>query len=88
MGAQGTPPTDEAGRFVWMVTWGRPGRADWQAALVLAHDVDEARVVAAEAQPGRLRPQEAFLADEPTARVVVDGDADAAPFVRLPVLNR
>lgn len=72
---------------MWMVTWGRPGRADWQAALVLAYDVDEARTVAAAAQPGRLRPQEAFLADEPTARAVLTPDEASAPFLRLPVLN-
>jgi hypothetical protein len=82
-----TPPTDEVGRFVWMVTWGRPGRADWQAALVLAYDVDEARAVAAASQPGRLRPQEAFLADEATARTVLTPDADAPPILRFPVLN-
>ncbi|HEX9968872.1 MAG TPA: hypothetical protein VGB03_01940 [Acidimicrobiales bacterium] len=81
------PPTDDEGRFVWMVTWGRPGRADWHAALVLAYDVDEARSVAADTQPGRFRPREAFLADEPTARAVLTPEANAAPFVRLPLLN-
>lgn len=85
------PPTDEAGRFVWTVTWGRPGRADWRAALVLAYDVDEARVVAAEAQPDRMRPQEAFLADDSTARAVLSREASADPAaapLTLPVLTR
>ena len=83
-----TPPTDDTGRFVWMVTWGRPGRADWRAALVLAYDVDEARVVAADAQPDRMRPREAFLADDSTARTVLAGEvaAGAVPLA-LPVLN-
>lgn len=82
------PPTDIAGRFVWVVTWGRLGRADWQAALVLAYDVDEARVIAADARPDRMRPQEAFLADDSTARTVLfpDARAGAAPLI-LPVLN-
>lgn len=82
------PPTDGAGRFVWMVTWGRPGRADWRAALVLAYDVDEARVVAADAQPDRMRPHEAFLADDSTARSVVSNDAAPGGIpLTLPVLN-
>lgn len=82
------PPTDDAGRFVWMVTWGRPGRADWRAALVLAYDVDEARVVAADAQPDRMRPQEAFLADDSTARAVLSpGTGAGAVPLALPVLN-
>lgn len=82
------PPTDDTGRFVWMVTWGRPGRADWRAALVLAHDVDEARVVGADARPDRMRPQEAFLADDTTARAVLSNEAGpgAVPLA-LPVLN-
>ncbi|MBW3667634.1 MAG: hypothetical protein KY443_00355 [Actinobacteria bacterium] len=85
------PPTDEAGRFVWTVTWGRPGRADWRAALVLAYDPDEASVVAADAQPDRMRPQEAFLADDTTARAVLlrKGNADpAAAPITLPGLTR
>lgn len=82
------PPTDDAGRFVWMVTWGRPGRADWRAALVLAYDVDEARVVAADAQPDRMRPQEAFLADDSTALAVLSDDARPGVVpLALPVLN-
>lgn len=79
-------PSDEWGRFVWTVTWGRPGRADWKAVLVVAHDADEALVLATSARPQWLRPQEVFLASEATARAVLDPDAADVP-VTLPVLR-
>ncbi len=78
--------TDESGRFVWTVTWGRPGRADWKAVLVLAYDADEAVSLASAARPDWLRPREAFLASETTARSVLHPDDAAAP-VALPVVS-
>ena len=80
-------PTDDSGRFVWTVTWGRPGRADWKAVLVLAYDADEAVVLASAARPDWLRPQEVFLAAEPTARAVLDPEAVADVPVTLPVVR-
>lgn len=79
-------PSDDRGRFVWTVTWGRPGRADWKAVLVLAHDAEEARLLAAEARPEWLRPQEVFLASEATARAVLVPDGADTP-VTLPVVR-
>jgi hypothetical protein len=82
-------PTDESGRFVWTVTWGRPGRADWKALHVLAYDEDEAVVLASGARPEWLRPREVFLAAEPTARAVLVPTAAAGADVpvTLPVVR-
>ena len=79
-------PTDESGRFVWTVTWGRPGRADWKALLVLAYDEDEAVVLASSARPEWFRPQEVFLAADATARAVLAPDNADVP-VTLPVVR-
>lgn len=79
-------PTDEWGRFVWTVTWGRPGRSDWRAVLVVAHDADEALALASRAHPDWFRPHEVFLAGEATARAVLDPDSAEVP-VTLPVLR-
>jgi hypothetical protein len=77
---------DEAGRSVFLVSWGRPGRSDWQAVLVVAHDPDEARTRVAEAFPERFRPQHALPAAEATTRAVLAGRHD--PTVsHLPVLD-
>ncbi|HVF74291.1 MAG TPA: hypothetical protein VM938_04530 [Acidimicrobiales bacterium] len=80
-------PADDGGRFVWTVTWGRPGRADWKALHVLAYDADEAVVLASAARPEWLRPQEVFLAAEATARAVLDPEAAADVPVTLPVVR-
>jgi hypothetical protein len=79
-------PCDEAGRFVWLVTWGRPGRVDWLAVLALAHDPDAALAAARQAYPDRLPPDEAFLASAPTAQAVLDGSASSVAG-RLPVIE-
>lgn len=72
--------------FVWTVTWGRPGRADWKAVLVVAHDPDEALATAMEARPEWLRPQEVFLASDAVARAVLDPERADTP-VTLPVVR-
>lgn len=79
-------PTDDAGRYVWVVTWGRPGRRDWRAVLVKAFDADEARHAARDAYPELLPPEGVVLAAPATARSVLDGRPD--PTVRhLPLLG-
>lgn len=79
------PPTDDQGRYVWVVTWGRPGRIDWRAVLVMAYDADEARQHAVTANPHLLPPDGVVLAAASTARSVLDGTPD--PTVRnLPLL--
>jgi hypothetical protein len=78
--------TDADGRSVFIVSWGRPGRSDWQAVLVLAYDPDEARTVVGEAYPDRFRPDNAIPASAATARSVLDGTPD--PTVsHLPLLR-
>jgi len=79
-------PCDEAGRFVWLVTWGRPGRVDWLAVLALAHEPDAALAAARRAYPDRLPPEDAFLASAATARAVLAGSASSAAG-RLPVIE-
>lgn len=78
-------PTDDRGRGVFLVTWGAPARPDWAAALVVAHDEDEAVVVAREAHPERKRPVAAGPASEPVARAVLAGQP--SPAAPLPVLR-
>lgn len=78
--------TDDTGRSVFIAGWGRPGRSDWKAVLVLAFDADEARVLVAEAYPDRFPPDHAFPASEATARSVLSGDADPT-ISQLPVLR-
>jgi hypothetical protein len=76
--------TDEQGRAVWLVTWGRLYRSDWQAVLVKAYDPDDAIRLTAEAVPERLRPTQAVLASEPIARAVLAGERPpAAPQLRV-----
>jgi hypothetical protein len=82
----GSAPADEQGRYVWVVTWGRPGRRDWQAVLVLAFEADEARAVARLAYPHILPPDAAVLAAPATARSVLDG-TPLATVAHLPVLG-
>lgn len=77
---------DESGRSVFIVGWGRPGRSDWQAVLVLAHDGDEACAVVADAYPDRFRPQHALPASDATARAVLSGRDDPT-IGNLPVLR-
>lgn len=77
---------DESGRSVFIVAWGRPGRSDWQAVLVVAYDADEARALVADAYPDRFRPQHAFPAAEATARAVLAGRDDPT-VAHLPVLR-
>lgn len=69
-------PTDEAGRFVWIVTWGVPGRPQWHAVLVRAHEPDEAISIAREAYPDRLPPDAAVLVSPEAARSVLEGRPD------------
>jgi hypothetical protein len=78
--------SDEHGRSVFIVGWGRPGRADWQAVLVLAHEADEACALVADAYPERLRPQHALPASDATARAVISG-LDDPTIGNLPVLR-
>ena len=66
-----------------MVTWGRPGRRDWQAVLVLAFDAEEACAIARGAYPALLPPDAAVLAAEATARSVMAGE----PVANLPVVR-
>ena len=82
------PPTDPEGRFVWVVTWGRPGRRDWRAVLVKAYDADEAKQAARAAAPELLPPEGVVLASDATAQAVLAGadNADAAPNF-LPLLG-
>jgi hypothetical protein len=78
--------TDESGRFVFIVAWGRPGRSDWEAVVALAYDADEARALVSEAYPERFRPPHAFAASAATARSVLTGRPD--PTVsHLPVVR-
>ena len=69
-------PSDDQGRFVWLVTWGGLGRSDWLAALVLAYDADDALEAARRALPDRLSPDHAFLASADTARAALSGNRD------------
>ncbi|MDQ3757919.1 MAG: hypothetical protein M3394_08715 [Actinomycetota bacterium] len=71
------PTTDHDGRFLWTVSWGRPGRHDWQAVLAWAYDADEALVTIREAHLDRPPPQHAFLAAEHTARAALAGEVAA-----------
>lgn len=70
-------PTDDQGRYVWVVTWGRPGRVDWKAVLVKAYDAEEARHAARDAYPDRFPPEGVVLAAPATARSVLEGRPDA-----------
>lgn len=79
-------PTDDQGRYVWVVTWGRPGRVDFRAVLVKAYDAEEARQAARRFYPGLFPPEGVVLAAPATARSVLDGRPD--PTVRnLPLLE-
>jgi hypothetical protein len=78
---------DEAGRHVWVVTWGRPGRRDWRAVLVLAYEAEEARVIARHANPGLLPPDAAVLAAPATARAALRGDDEGLLSPNLPLLR-
>ena len=77
---------DGAGRHVWVVTWGKPGRRDWRAVLVLAYEADEARALAHDAFPDLFPPDAAVLAADATARSVLAGSPDAT-VAHLPVLG-
>ena len=77
---------DEAGRAVFVVTWGRPGRRDWRAVLVLAYEADEALAVARHAYPELLPPDAAVLAADATARSVLAGSPDPT-VAHLPLLR-
>jgi hypothetical protein len=44
----------------WLVTWGRPGRVDWRVVRVMAHDAEEALVIARELHPDLPPPQVAL----------------------------
>ncbi|MDQ1438965.1 MAG: hypothetical protein QOK43_2594 [Acidimicrobiaceae bacterium] len=78
-------PTDAQGRYVWVVTWGRPGRTDWRAVLVLAYEAEEACNLARDANRDLLPPDAAVLAAPATARSVLDG-RPAATVAHLPLL--
>jgi hypothetical protein len=79
-------PVDAAGRHVWVVTWGRPGRRDWKAVLVFAYEADEARHIARDAYPGLLPPDAAVLAAPATARAVLRGEPSGTA-THLPLLD-
>jgi hypothetical protein len=79
-------PTDDAGRYVWVVTWGRPGRMDWRAVLVKAYDAEEARQAARDEYPHLLPPEGVVLAAPATARSVLAGRPDAT-VKNLPLLG-
>jgi hypothetical protein len=83
--AMAADPTDDEGRYVWVVTWGRPGRIDWKAVVVLAYEGEEARQIARAAMPDRLPPDAAVLAAPATARSVLAGTPDPA-VAHLPLL--
>jgi hypothetical protein len=68
---------DAAGRHVWVVTWGRPGRVDWKAVLALAYDPDHALALARRRFPDLRPPDAAVLAAAATARSVLAGEAVA-----------
>lgn len=77
---------DDQGRHVWVVTWGRPGRRDFRAVLVLAYEAEEARRVAHEAHPHLLAPDAAVLAAPATARAALAG-APSATRNQLPLIG-
>lgn len=79
-------PTDAEGRYVWVVTWGRPGRVDWRAVLVKAYDAEEAKQAACDAYPHLLPPEGVVLAAPSTARSVLAGRPDASAK-NLPLLG-
>ena len=78
-------PTDDQGRFVWVVTWGRPGRVDWRAVLVLAYDADDARQRARHEYPHLLAPEGVVRANPATAAAALEGRSDPA-VANLPLL--
>lgn len=49
------------GPWIWTVTWGVLARPGFAAEHVVAHDADEALVLAAQRHPERPRPRVAFL---------------------------
>ncbi len=77
---------DESGRSVFIVGWGRPGRSDWQAVIVLAYDADEARALVGDAYPERFRPQHALPASKATAQAVLSGHDDPT-ITHLPIVR-
>jgi hypothetical protein len=77
---------DKQGRHVFVVTWGRPGRRDWRAVLVLAYDPDEACVTARAAYPDLLPPEAAVPASPATARAVLSGRPEPTA-ANLPILR-
>lgn len=66
-----------------MVTWGRPGRLDWRAVLVLAFEGDEALAIARHSYPHLLPPDAAVLAADATAKSVLANE----PVANLPVVR-
>lgn len=68
---------DAAGRHVWVVTWGRPGRVDWKAVLALAYDPEDALALARRRYPDLRPPDAAVPAAASTARSVLGGEAVA-----------
>ena len=55
-------PSDVAGPWIWIVTWGSFLRPGFTAEHVTAWDAEEALVRAAELHPERPRPRVAMLA--------------------------
>lgn len=70
---------------MFVVTWGQPARTDWFAALVVAHDDEDALRIARTAHPERHPPTAATPATPAVAAAVLAGEPP--PGSTLPVLR-